>query len=200
MSPLLSYRNQPTFHADDLIEIVNKLLKPHGAHPFTKRALRYYISEGILPPAIGPTKFARYSHEHLVGILAIRMLQLQGCRLHEAIPQLKQWMASGIEQLEHRVNNWLKKSPLQEGIVREMPKPYQAQKEARILALHPSTQLRRIQLTPHIYIDVVEGADLETELQKAQKALQELIKECKGCEESGKKPALMSDLNDYEKL
>ena len=54
----------------------------------SRRAVRYYVQEGLLPPPEGLGRGAFYRPEHLERLVAIRRLQEQGLRLEAIRRQL----------------------------------------------------------------------------------------------------------------
>jgi DNA-binding transcriptional MerR regulator len=60
----------------------------------SRRAIRYYVQEGLLPPPEGLGRGAFYRPEHLERLVAIRRLQERGLRL-EAIRRHLDGMAEG---------------------------------------------------------------------------------------------------------
>lgn len=82
MPTLEDYENLGPFSPDELVEAVNAIIKPSTRLPeFTRRTLRYYVSEGIIPPPEGPPKYSRYSFEHLKRIVEAKLRQDKGERL-----------------------------------------------------------------------------------------------------------------------
>ena len=81
MSTLESYRDVAPFSARELVNAANSILRNKPDLEISERTLRYYVSQDLLPPPEGPTKFARYSFNHLVALAAIRFLQDQGISL-----------------------------------------------------------------------------------------------------------------------
>lgn len=81
MPQLEAYRRLAPFSARELLESANALLRGRQRLHISERTLRYYISQKVLPSPEGPPKIARYSFEHLVGLLAIRGLQDRGVSL-----------------------------------------------------------------------------------------------------------------------
>jgi DNA-binding transcriptional MerR regulator len=81
MSQLESYRDLAPFAARELVSAANALMRNKPELELSERTLRYYVSQELLPPPEGPTKFARYSFNHLVALAAIRFLQDQGISL-----------------------------------------------------------------------------------------------------------------------
>lgn len=76
-----AYRRLAPFGARELVDSANALLRGRERLQISERTLRYYISQKLLPPPEGPPKIARYSFEHLVGLIAIRGLQDRGVSL-----------------------------------------------------------------------------------------------------------------------
>jgi DNA-binding transcriptional MerR regulator len=49
----------------------------------TRRTVRYYVREGLLPPALGVGRGRHYGEEHLQRLLAVKALQEEGRSLEE---------------------------------------------------------------------------------------------------------------------
>lgn len=81
MPKVEAYRRLAPFGARELVDSANALLIGRDRLRLSERTLRYYISQKVLPPPEGPPKIARYSFEHLVGLIAIRGLQDRGVSL-----------------------------------------------------------------------------------------------------------------------
>lgn len=176
MLTLSGYKEYSSFSADGLVNTVNELLQSKGLHPFTKRALRYYISEGVLPSAIGPAKFARYRYEHLLGILAARMFQYRGFRLDDIKVELAKLHTPEAGNIEKEVDDWIAEPSLGSSQIYDLRKNYQTKQGTSRTFIPLSTSLQRIQLTQHICIEIREGANLENELRKARREIDNMIK------------------------
>lgn len=71
------------------------------------RAIRYYISLGILPPPKGAPKVARYNYEHLTRLLAAKAFQDQGYRLERIKEELDTLYQRNRDALESFAQRWL---------------------------------------------------------------------------------------------
>ena len=49
----------------------------------SRRTVRYYVQEGLIPPPLGVGRGNHYGPEHLDGILHVKSLQEAGCTLEE---------------------------------------------------------------------------------------------------------------------
>jgi DNA-binding transcriptional MerR regulator len=49
----------------------------------TRRTVRYYVREGLLPPALGVGRGRHYGREHVERLLAVKALQEEGRSLEE---------------------------------------------------------------------------------------------------------------------
>ena len=153
MPELEDYANLGPFSADELVEAVNTVLGQRDRTPvFTRRTLRYYVSEGLIPPPEGPPKYSRYIFEHLVLIVDAKRMQDQGMRLDEV-----------------RV----RRSPSAESTLRlsEPTSPYFHSKPRSAGELvHQYRLTRRVTLT-------VSGDDQEAELRRAVEQIERLLRD-----------------------
>ena len=65
----------------------------------TRRTVRFYVQEGLLPPPLGEKRGAWYSREHLERLLAIRKWSAAGLSL-EAIRELLDGEAADLPPLK----------------------------------------------------------------------------------------------------
>ena len=72
MPKVEDYAPLAPFTLDELVSAANSVLRDRPHMEVQPRTVRYYISEGLLPPPTGGPKFARYSLEHLARIVEIR--------------------------------------------------------------------------------------------------------------------------------
>lgn len=110
MPELEKYRRLAPFSARELLGAANSLLRSKPGLEISERTLRYYISEGLLPPPEGPTKLARYSFGHLVGLVAVRFLQDHGISLGRIRDELSYYFgpegASALAAVTERLSAW----------------------------------------------------------------------------------------------
>lgn len=79
------------FTAEELVRVAELALQSQRLPDnLSVRTLRYYISQGLLPKPIGPTRNARYDQDHLRRLLAIRVMQSQGKSLEQIKLELEQ--------------------------------------------------------------------------------------------------------------
>ncbi|HMS54651.1 MAG TPA: MerR family transcriptional regulator [Fimbriimonadaceae bacterium] len=83
MPSVNDYRALAPFTLDEFIQAANSILRDRPSLQISARTVRYYISEGILPPPIGPNRIARYSLEHLARVVEAREGLGQGASLNE---------------------------------------------------------------------------------------------------------------------
>ncbi len=175
MSVLASYKKLGPFNIDELVDAVNSLLRGKGIPPFTKRTLRFYIAREIVPPPMGSPKYARYGYEHMLGLVATRMLQDQGTKLDRIIKEVAEIQKGQFERMEERVEAWIAQprpsvllGPLE---VRESKSGYGNKEKQLVLG----SRVQRITLTRHSYLEVPEEG-IQTELPKALEELQKLVR------------------------
>ncbi len=95
---LLPYAKMEPCSAQQLLKEANGVLKGLGLPGIQIRTLRFYISEGVVPPPIGSPKFARYEFRHLQNLVYARSLQNQGMKL----VQIRSQLAPRIIVREHK--------------------------------------------------------------------------------------------------
>jgi DNA-binding transcriptional MerR regulator len=72
------YRRLAPFTLEELVNAANAVLGSHGLAPVSPRTVRYYISEGLIPPPEGARKIARYGYASFLALLAARSMQALG--------------------------------------------------------------------------------------------------------------------------
>lgn len=154
MPKLPSFKMLAPFTADELVEAAQSLLRQKDTHPFSKRTLRYYIFQGVVPPPLGSPKFARYGYEHLLNIMAARMFQDHGLKLDRIVLELSDVHQGRADEVEAMVQKWLANEPVEAlNYVRERNPAYSAHlEEAQSLAV--GKPVIRIQITPSISMEV----------------------------------------------
>ncbi|MCE9560186.1 MAG: MerR family transcriptional regulator [Armatimonadetes bacterium] len=115
------------------------------------RTVRFYISNGLLPPPSGGPKYARYGIEHLLRIVAIRRWLDTGLTLDQAGEKIKLGEHGGETETVQRRSNLLMET------VSPMFAPIRTSSEDLV---------RRIRLTPHSVLEIAAEADLKTELDR----------------------------------
>ncbi|MBA2362900.1 MAG: MerR family transcriptional regulator [Chloroflexia bacterium] len=102
------------------------------------RTVRYYVSEGLLPPPGGSRANPIYSYEHLLRLRAIRLLKVQYLPLTEVRNRLEGMSLAELEQLVASLPEEPKKdsaadflaSIMPQGlVVRDLPAPSRRDRE-----------------------------------------------------------------------
>ncbi|MBS1704745.1 MAG: MerR family transcriptional regulator [Armatimonadetes bacterium] len=171
MSVLATYRKYAPFTADRLIEAANVVLSNSGSPALSKRTLRFYTAQGVVPRPLGSPKFARYGYEHLLTLLAARALQDQGFKLHQIVSEVAEIQRGHFKRLESVVEGWLDHSQ-SVGTVREHGASYDEESEEEP---NIGTASRFIQLTPNSSLTVVSRSTMKVELERARDAIDGLI-------------------------
>lgn len=107
MPKLEQYKVLQPYSLEELTDAANSLLRAKPQMQVNPRAIRYYISLGILPPPKGAPKVARYSYEHLTRLLAAKAFQDQGYRLERIKEELDTLYQRNREALESFAQRWL---------------------------------------------------------------------------------------------
>ncbi|MCW5946236.1 MAG: MerR family transcriptional regulator [Fimbriimonadales bacterium] len=181
MPTVRRYRSLAPFSLEELVDSANRLLRTGRGKELTKRTVRYYVSEGLIPPPIGPAKFARYTYQHLLMLIIVRASLDHGLRLELISKQLAELESAPDEVLEQEAEKWLagdetKPSleiwPSKSFSLSEAPRVY----ESRLRYKESDERLvRRIPLTEHSFLEIDAEADLARELRAALRALQKKV-------------------------
>lgn len=107
MPRLKDYEILAPFSADELIQNANALLRHIPEAQLQKRTLRFYSSQGLLPPPEGPRSKAQYRYEHLVILVALRLFKHLGLKLELIEEVIRKQQAEGIEKLAQTVQRYL---------------------------------------------------------------------------------------------
>ena len=78
----------PPCTVKELLAHANEVLRSLKLPDVQSRTLRFYITEGVVPPPIGSPKFARYEFRHLESLVLSRALQNQGMKLAQIKSQM----------------------------------------------------------------------------------------------------------------
>lgn len=198
MPRLKDYEILAPFSADELIQNANALLRHIPEAQLQKRTLRFYSSQGLLPPPEGPRSKAQYRYEHLVILVALRLFKQLGLKLDLIEEVIRNQRAEGVGKLAETVQQYLDKvqrtlhyssaeeEPMHllalEGFVAcEIPSFLRAPRaESRLLlserAPYPDVKkTMRVQLTPDITLEFPEDKPLPNALQEACQKLKELL-------------------------
>jgi DNA-binding transcriptional MerR regulator len=150
------------FTLEELVGAANAILRDRPRLNISERTVRYYISNGLLPPPSGGPKYARYGIEHLLRIVSIRQWLDSGLTLEQSTEKIGLGEHGGETETHQR-----RQSPR----IQEERVPLFSNRQT------PSERtVRRIKLTEESVLEVVADIDLASELTRAQKAIQMLLK------------------------
>lgn len=175
MNLLQDYRESAPFTASQLVDATNNVLRYKDTPEFSLRTLRYYIAQKVIDKPRGAPKFARYDYEHLLAIIATRMLQDRGMKLDKIHSDVNEIKSGKVERWEKIVGDWLATN-------RKFPnRSATSVKENRISYGKENTKLpgmtvKRIEVTPHCAIEIDDRADAICELKKARAKIDSLLK------------------------
>ena len=177
---LKEHRSLPPCSVDALLDHANALLSKRGASLVSKRTLRYYTTQDLVPSPLGSPKFARYTYEHLLSLLAARALQDQGKKLDQIKEELSEMTTGNFNQIEDLVLEWLGHSPAPKSRfthVRESRANYAAEGSAKVVAeLSAVGQSSiRIPLAAGITLEISDSPSPSADLIKAHKEHVKLI-------------------------
>lgn len=176
-SELSLYRQLAPFTADKLVDAANALLTAKRVHGITKRTLRFYTAQRVVPGPMGSPKFARYGYEHLLTLLAARALQDQGMKLEQIVVEVSEIKRGRLDRLEQLVDGWLSQSDDFPLAVAENRAGY-AKGPARVgqaLEAEVGSRVRRISVTRSCTLELGEGAVVETDVKAAIEYLNEFL-------------------------
>jgi DNA-binding transcriptional MerR regulator len=180
MAALADYKHLAPFTARELVAAVSELLRDKTAPTISIRTLRFYIAEKIVPAPIGSPKFARYGYEHLLTLLATRMLQDRGVKLGSIAKELCELKKGRGDKLEAELQDWLDRVRFKNGTmpsVHETKVDYMDTPPRREPDAPPTTSgvYRRIRLSQRTTLEIQAEADLRDELVCAYNELGRLI-------------------------
>lgn len=202
MPRLKDYEILAPFSADGLIQSANALLRHIPEAQLQKRTLRFYSSQGLLPPPEGPRSKAQYRYEHLVILVALRLFKHLGLKLDLIEEVIRNQRAEGIEKLAQTVQQYLDKTQESPYAFLEQPAGevanlLLADVQANYLFALPTTlyysfgatpqhqrsspslpvkKTMRLQLTPEVTLEFDEEKPVEKALQEAYQKLKNLLK------------------------
>lgn len=205
MPRLKDYEILAPFSADELIQNANALLRHLPEAQLQKRTLRFYSSQGLLPPPEGPRSKAQYRYEHLVILVALRLFKHLGLKLDLIEEVIRNQRAEGIEKLAQTVQQYLDKTQKSSPAV---SKPHAEDvadlllADAREAYLHlvsspvahlvspllgtgheyessrrtrATKKTMRLQLTPDVVLEFDEEKPLQKALQEAYQKIKKLL-------------------------
>lgn len=155
---LTEYRSAAPFKVGELLGALDNLL---GRNAVSIRTLRFYGARGVVPRPMGAPKYARYGYEHLLSIVAAKMLQDRGMKLQEIVGVTAPIRQGRFDDFERQIEGWLSSN-----VVRENRSIYRPRDEDKG---------RRIALTSECTIEIESDSDLAEALRKAREALDAVI-------------------------
>lgn len=136
-----------------------------GQAGVTRRTIRYYVAEGLLPPGRGVGQRKIYGHEHLLRLKLITQMKQEYLPLHEIRKRIADLSLSEMEKLvgketrkaESRGRSMIRESRPRYGMVRtEDHEPYvvKSKKGKTSPAVSPvESAWRRVMLAPGIELN-----------------------------------------------
>ncbi len=176
MGLFLTHEKSASFLLEDLIHAVNDLLVPQNIQGINKRTVRFYISRGLIPPAIGPSRHARYNYEHLIRIIAIKKLQIEGLDLNQIQETLSQNLKMQDSQFEKSIQEWIEKDFNSRPFLHESSRRYNLKKRKSLEEADPKwLEIKKIKLTANMSLEIAGDRFSKEELKEALKQLERLI-------------------------
>lgn len=147
---------------EELVLAANAILRERPRLKTSERTVRYYISNGLLPPPSGGPKYARYGIEHLRRIVSIRQWLDGGLTLEQAAEKIKIGEHGGETETHQR-----RQSVRSQAVEPLASPPLQIMVERTV---------RRIQLTKNSVLEVATDVDLAREITSLEQSLKKLLK------------------------
>jgi DNA-binding transcriptional MerR regulator len=174
------FRSHPPFTADVLILRANELLAARGAQIISKRTLRFYTGQDVVPKPLGSPKFARYAYEHLLSLVAARALQDQGQKLQQIKQEVSEVARGRLDRLESLVDKWMDNGVSVSGRfaqIKEGTADFAGDTEMD--AIKTITKLGtsnlRVRLSGAVSLEISDTASIKAELGKAHKELGRIL-------------------------
>lgn len=163
------YEALAPFTMDELVSAVNSIFREKPVLAVQPRTVRFYVSNGLLPPPSGGPKFARYTMEHLNRIIAVRHWLDQGITLEESGIKIAEGehLRPFEELMAPIVHVPRMKSESRRGYLKEDHHSYRKRGPEGSL-------VRRLKLTRNTTLEVSESADLYRELNLAIEKIREI--------------------------
>lgn len=164
--------------ADGVVLTVNEVLADRGATLISKRTLRFYTSQDVVPSPMGSPKFARYGYEHLLSLLGARAMQDQGQKLDQIRVEMSEIRRGRLDRIEALIDSWISQVPPQRAksarLAKESSESIGAMNSFNKLAKMGTTRLR-IPLTTNCGLEIADSSDMVQELERASRELTKLI-------------------------
>ena len=192
MDLLRRYSNLGPFTIDELVSAVNSVLRDRPDLAISKRTIRFYVSQGIIPPPRGAPKFARYPFENLLTIVAIRRLQDQGDKLEIAQKRAIQVRTNDLDEAIRWVESLGRQTRQQSQETQpafaasEMAPAPRVAEQAVMYSMSPhepaspqrrNVSLERYELGPDISLTVPSDRNQREALIAAKRAIEEILRD-----------------------
>ena len=192
MDLLRRYSNLGPFTIDELVSAVNSVLRDRPDLAISKRTIRFYVSQGIIPPPRGAPKFARYPFENLLTIVAIRRLQDQGDKLEIAQKRAIQVRTNDLDDAIRWVESLGRQTRQQSQETQpafaasEMAPAPRVAEQAVMYSMSPhepaspqrrNVSLERYELGPDISLTVPSDRNQREALIAAKRAIEEILRD-----------------------
>lgn len=192
MPGLDAYAALAPFQIEELVDAANSILRDRPRLRVSKRTVRYYVSQGVLPAPRGAPKFARYGMEHLAKLVGARAMQDEGQSLEEVGEALRQAFRGGEASGVARIQRLLAAAPESQGYVAEQIDAYVGETPQGPLMEAPTRRLMRssdrsdaatpvetlrFSLCDGAVLEVQKGRPVEDVLRESQRAIERLLYE-----------------------
>lgn len=192
MPTIADYLRLAPYSLDELVAATNGVLRGHPRLEVSRRTLRYYVAQGVLPPPSGPPKYARYEGEHLLRAVALRAISARGRTLAEAQRETESLLGLSTDEtareIRARVDALDREATVAEIELGELrasgpppapdaPSPVSSSPapRPRSVATLPGERVVRLRLAPGIVLEVSGSTVGREALQDAKDAIQILL-------------------------
>lgn len=200
----MDYAGLAPFSMEELVDAANSILRDRPRLKVSRRTVRYYVAQNIVPAPVGSPKYARYGIEHLVRLVGARCFQDQGMNLEQSKEQLDQWFRHNHRQALVQVQEMVQQRQAEgsENLLLDefeleaprvstpppasIPPPNwnapsapsvqtPSLREPYSDPMDDATRVLRIPLAPGTTLEIHEGSDLPTRLRQAHHAILKIL-------------------------
>ena len=176
MPRIESYVGLAPFSIDELVEAANSILRNWPRFQVSRRTVRYYVSERVLPSPDGSPKYARYGTTHLLRLIGARCLLDRGEPLERWPVELDRLLSGSMSESVARIQSLVDGMEDTSSAAFAAPAPM-AVTETRHLSISapPTDLVRRIPLSDGMILEVPGALPPKEALEKAAQSIERLL-------------------------
>jgi len=174
---IIEFRGIAPLTVDQLIVAVNEVLASRGVNLFSKRTLRYYTTQGIVPSPMGSPKFARYGYEHILCLVGARAMQDMGRKIDQIRPEVQEVHRGRFDRIEKVVTDWSENDAAARNRSLAAHEYREEFDETRTKLVKMATMVGRIPLSPYAMLEIGDCPDVGAEIKKALKELTKIAEQ-----------------------